>query len=137
MHTTYKIGRFTHYSLIYSSEEATNYELTLFKCSTSYPVGLTYCCPAIYGKSYSIMVKIINSGVRKFQLNANIAISPEEGHGNPLPYSCLENPHGQRSLKGYSPWGHKELDTTEQLSTQHSCFAKNQKQANNGTTRIP
>ena len=24
--------------------------------------------------------------------------------------------HGQRSLGGYSPWGHKELDTTEQLT---------------------
>ena len=24
-------------------------------------------------------------------------------HGNPLQYSCLENPHGQRSLAGYSP----------------------------------
>ena len=36
---------------------------------------------------------------------------------NPLQYSCLENPHGQRSLVGYSPWGHIELDTTEQLST--------------------
>ena len=23
--------------------------------------------------------------------------------------------HGQRSLAGYSPWGHKESDTTEQL----------------------
>ena len=42
---------------------------------------------------------------------------PGEGHGNPLWYSCLENPHGQRSLAGYSPWGHKESDTTEQLST--------------------
>ena len=30
------------------------------------------------------------------------------------------NPHGQRSLAGYSPGGHKELDTTEQLSTAHS-----------------
>ena len=29
---------------------------------------------------------------------------------------CLENPHGQRSLGGYSPWGCKELDTTEWLS---------------------
>jgi len=27
--------------------------------------------------------------------------------------------HGQRGLEGYSPWGHKELDTTEQLSTNH------------------
>ena len=39
------------------------------------------------------------------------------GHGNPLQYSCLGNPHGQRSLAGYSPWVHKELDITEQLST--------------------
>ena len=23
------------------------------------------------------------------------------GHGNPIQYSCLENPHGQRSLAGY------------------------------------
>ena len=30
------------------------------------------------------------------------------GHGNPLQYSCLEKPHGQRSLAGYSPWGRKE-----------------------------
>ena len=29
------------------------------------------------------------------------------GHGNPLQYSCLENPHGQRNLVGYSPLGHK------------------------------
>ena len=43
--------------------------------------------------------------------------SPRGGHGNPLRYSCPENPHGQRSLAGYSPWGHKELDTTEKLST--------------------
>ena len=34
------------------------------------------------------------------------------GHGNPLQCSCLENPHGQRSLVGYSPWGRKDLDTT-------------------------
>ena len=37
------------------------------------------------------------------------------GHDNPLQYSCLENPHRQRSLVGYSPWGCKELDTTEWL----------------------
>ena len=32
---------------------------------------------------------------------------------NQLQYSSLENPHGQRSLVGYSPWGCKELDMTE------------------------
>ena len=41
------------------------------------------------------------------------------GNGNPLQYSCLENPHGQRSLEGYSPWGCKKLDVTE--VTQHAC----------------
>ena len=45
--------------------------------------------------------------------------SPAAGNGNPLQYSCLENPHGQRSLVGYSPWGHKESDTTEQLSAEY------------------
>ena len=39
------------------------------------------------------------------------------GHGNPLQYSCLENPHGQRGLVGYSPWGHKETDVAEWLNT--------------------
>ena len=42
---------------------------------------------------------------------------PGEGHGNPLQYSCLENPHRQRNLAGYSPWDCTELDMTEQLST--------------------
>jgi len=34
--------------------------------------------------------------------------SPGGGRGNSLQYSCQENPHGQRSLVGYSPWGCKE-----------------------------
>ena len=39
--------------------------------------------------------------------------SPGGVHGNPIQYSCLENPHGQRSLAGYnSPWGHKESNMT-------------------------
>ena len=39
--------------------------------------------------------------------------SPGGGRSTPLQYSCLENPHGQRSLAGYSPWGRKESDVTE------------------------
>ena len=30
--------------------------------------------------------------------------SPGEGNDNPLEYSFVENPHGQRSLVDYSPW---------------------------------
>ena len=43
--------------------------------------------------------------------------SPGRGHGNPLQHSCLENPHRQRSLEGYSPQGLKKLNTTEWLNT--------------------
>ena len=42
--------------------------------------------------------------------------SPGEEKSYPLQYSCLENPHGQSSLAGYSLWGRKESDTTEKLS---------------------
>ena len=56
-------------------------------------------------------------------LNPGLGRSPGGRHGNPLHYSCLENSHGQRSLVGYSPWGPKELDVTERLSTaQHNAY---------------
>ena len=42
----------------------------------------------------------------------------EEGMATPLQYSCLENPHGQRSLTGYSPWSHKESDMTKHSISQ-------------------
>ena len=55
--------------------------------------------------------------------------SPGGGHDNPLQYFCLENPQGQRSLEGYSPWGHKELGTTEWLNTVYNkkCFKGEQR----------
>ena len=45
-----------------------------------------------------------------------LARCPGGGHGSPLQYSCLKNLHGQRRLVGYSPWGRKESDMTEQLT---------------------
>ena len=47
----------------------------------------------------------------KLGLISGLGRLPGGGHGNPLQRSCLENPHRERSLAGYSPWGHKELDT--------------------------
>ena len=40
--------------------------------------------------------------------------SPGGRHGSPLQYSCLEIPHGPRSLVSYNSQGCKESDTTEQ-----------------------
>ena len=76
-------------------------------------------------ESYSIC--ILASGLRVAQMVKNLAAnagdlgsfsglgrSPGGGHGNPLQYSCLENPMDrERSLASYSPWGHTESDMTE------------------------
>ena len=57
----------------------------------------------------------VNAGdVRDAGLIRRSGKSPGGGHGNPLQYSCLDNPH-QRSLVCYSPLGHKESDTTEAI----------------------
>ena len=76
----------------------------------------------ILGKTICSQVPLVvknpsaNAGdVRDVGLIPELGRSPEGGHGNPLQYSCLENPHGQRSLMSYSSWGCKESYTTEQL----------------------
>ena len=46
----------------------------------------------------------------------------EEGMAKTLQYPCLANPHGQRSLAGYNPWGWKEMDVTERLSTEQNKY---------------
>ena len=55
-----------------------------------------------------------NSGdIRDVGSIPGLGRSPGEGNGNPVQYSCLENPM-DRSLVGYSPQGRKESDTTEE-----------------------
>ena len=58
------------------------------------------------GKESPAMQEILIPGSERF---------PGKGNGNWLQYSCLENPM-DRSLVGYSPWSHKELNKSEWLS---------------------
>ena len=37
----------------------------------------------------------------------------------PTPVFLSRESHGQRSLAGYSPWGYKDLDTTEVTARTH------------------
>ena len=63
-----------------------------------------------------VLVPALQTGVQWNMLHMKLREeekSSGKGHGNPLQYSCLENPHGQRSLAGCSTWAHKESDTTE------------------------
>ena len=51
------------------------------------------------------------------------------GHGDPLQYFCLENPHGQRSLEDCRPWSSVESEMT--WVTKHSsCICKSNSQNN-------
>ena len=44
-----------------------------------------------------------------------LGIYPGGGHGNPLQYSCLENPHGQRSLAGTLYMLHMKFNSDDLL----------------------
>ena len=55
------------------------------------------------------MVKSLPANVGDMGLIPRLE-DPLEENGNPLQYSCLEN---FMDRGAYSPWGHKELDTTE------------------------
>ena len=53
--------------------------------------------------------------------------SPGGGNGNPLQHSCLGNPM-DRSLVGYSPWGHKTVE--------HDIVTKTMKDLPKATKRL-
>ena len=59
-------------------------------------------------------------------LSPGLGRSPRGEKRQPTPVFLPGKFYGQRRLAGYSPWGHKELDTTEQLThkgpLQYSCL---------------
>ena len=74
---------------------------------------------ALPGAVLVVMSPPANAGpIRDSGLIPGSGRSPRGRHDNPLQYSCLGTPHGQRSLEGYSLQGCKESDTTEE--TEHA-----------------
>ena len=74
--------------------------LSHFRCSPSWPQGF----PG-------------GSLVKNPPANAgNIGLIPERREWQPTPVLLPGEFYGQRSLVGYSPWGGKESDITEQLT---------------------
>ena len=63
--------------------------------------------------------------------------SPGEGNGNPLQYSCLENPMDGGAWWATSPLGHKESDTTEQLNHHHhlDCGGRRRVEVQDGSSK--
>ena len=58
------------------------------------------------------MVRNLPTSAGNAGLIPGLGRSPEEENGNPLQYSSLENPMDRGGLVGYSPWDHRESDTT-------------------------
>ena len=78
-----------------------------------------------YGSSGAPQVALVvksppaNAGdIRDVGLIPGSERSPGGGHGSPLKYPCLENPHEQRSLVGYSH--SKESDMIEGTACMHA-----------------
>ena len=60
------------------------------------------------------------SQCRRPKFNSWVGNIPWRRKWQPIPVFFPGKSHGQRSLVGYSPWGHKELDTTEQLNNKNN-----------------
>ena len=90
-----------------------------------------------YGKGRDFLVaQTVKNPPAVWETFPGLGRSPGWGHGNPVQYSCLENPHGQRSLAGYSPWRHKESVTTKRLSIAQSLLILLGDLVNLGSTSI-
>ena len=72
-----------------------------------------YCC------SRSSVVKEFAFKCRKRRFNSWVRKIPWRRKWQPTPVFLPGKFHGQRSLAGYSPWGHKESDMTEHTGLLH------------------
>ena len=74
----------------------------------------------IHGLPCGAMIKNPPTDARDTGLIPGSGRSPGVGNGNPLQYSYLGKSRGQRSLEGYSPWGHEEQDMLSRHSHTHA-----------------
>ena len=70
----------------------------IFACVASLVVQTVKNLPAMQ----ETWVQSLDCSVGDLGSIPGLGRSPGGRHGNPLQYSCLENPHGQRSLAGYT-----------------------------------
>ena len=78
------------------------------------PLPLYVCFCTVY---YCFQVVLVVKNHLPMQETREMGSVPGSGRspgaGHPTPVFLPGESHGQRSLAGYSPWGHTELDTTE------------------------
>ena len=91
----------------------------MFRCNQRKPNSLTGCLQDTEQRSLGFPggseVKASASNAEDPGSIPGLGRSPGEGNGNPLQYSCLENPMDKGAWQATVPRGRKESDTTEQL----------------------
>ena len=91
---------------------------------TETPSYQTYLVQMLFHKRYppwegfsgGSVVKESACECRRHRFDPWLRKIPWRRKWQPTPEFLPRKSHGQRSLVGYSPWGHKELDTTEWLN---------------------
>ena len=84
-----------------------------------------YFLPSLIAQSLKNLPAIQETPVQFPGLSNLQGGSPGEGNGNPLQYSCLENPHGQKSLQatphGVTRVGHDLVTKPPTPPLVHTC----------------
>ena len=83
------------------------------------------------------MVKNLPLNAGEAGLIPGLGKSSGEGNGNPLPVILPGKFHRHRSLMGYSPWGCKEWDTTQQVHTHTHTYNSESKTHTHTHTKVP
>ena len=60
---------------------------------------------------------------RRLELNPWVGKIPWRRAWQPTPVYLPGESHGQRSLEGYSPWGHKESDISSEIACTHAQYS--------------
>ena len=96
---------------------------TKFKQNFSLPVWASFLpFPEYYAKLHrnSLVAQMVESACNEGEPRS----IPGSGKWQPMPVFLSGKSHGRRSLAGYSTWGCKELDTTEETSLHASTGAR-------------
>ena len=75
-----------------------------------------YCRKIFHGKECTCQCRRL----KRHGFNSSVGKTPWSRKWQPAPVFLPRKFHGQKSLVSHSPWGCKESDTTERLSTEHS-----------------
>ena len=86
------------------------------------PVKITAWGRALTGLPRWLSDKESACQYRRHRVSPVIRKIPWRRKCQPMPAFLPEKSHGQKSLAGYGPWGHKESDTTE--VTEHSALTE-------------